>query len=170
MARIQKTPRRRQWKRYRVRGGALIMLNRPSLFGLMGSKPVGLGPLIDIRIGGLHGQYIQNQERTVECSELSVAIPTDGVEIPDLPFVIVRDHQVIKLPDNKVIRSRGVRFGSLTRYQAFQIETFIKQYTYEPLSDRRVKSDRRHHQDPRFENPKFKARYERRSGVDRRAA
>jgi len=56
----------------------------------------------------------------------------------------------------------------LTSYNKFQLESFIKKHTEAILKDRRSGRDRRKFNDPKFEDPSYRAMYERRVMGDRR--
>ncbi len=45
--------RRRKWKRYKIKGGAIVLLHKPRLIDIGKPKMIELGPVIDISMGGL---------------------------------------------------------------------------------------------------------------------
>lgn len=161
--------RRRQWKRFETLSGAVVLLNKPQLKGLLGTKRVELGPIVNISMGGLAVQYVENKERSQEYSELSIYFPSEGIVLDKMPFETISDFEITRIPDDKVIRKRCVKFGNLTTYQAFQLEEFIKKNGTKCLEDRREDNDRRQFQDPRYGDPKYEETFiDRRSGKDRR--
>ena len=161
---------RRKWKRFRMTSGAIVMLNKPSLIGLGKPSYVELGPVVDISMGGLAIQYFNSKHRQIDCFELSLSLPGEGIKVEGLPFEIVTDFKVAQLPDGREIRKRCVQFGKLDSYKSFQLETFIKNNTSEIVKDRRSGFDRRQFNDPRFNDETFKAHNERRVLGERRQA
>jgi len=151
-----------------MKGGAIVVLNIPSLIGLGKSGYVELGPVLDISMGGLAVQYIDNKKRQADCLELSISLPPEGHKLEKIPFEIVSDVVVAQLPDAKVIRKRCVQFGELNSYQSFQLESFIKEYATTIIKDRRSGLDRRHFNDPQFEDEAFRATHEKRFMGERR--
>ena len=164
----QATHRRRKWKRYKIRGGALVMLSRPSVLKLGKPRLIKLGPILDISQGGVSVQYIDSRQRTAEATALAIMSPVDGVAIQDIPFRIVRDIQMAVLPDERVIRMRNMEFGTIKSMQLFQLENLIKNYGYENGTDRRNPVDRRQYNDPRFDDPDYAMLNERRFMGERR--
>ena len=162
--------RRRKWKRFETAGGAVVLLNKPQMKGILGTKRVELGPIVNISMGGLAVQYVENKQRSQEYSELSIYFPSEGIVLDEVPFEIISDFEITRLPDDKMIRKRCVKFGKLTTYQAFQLEEFIKKYGTKRLEDRRQDgSDRRKFQDSRYGDPRYEETHpERRSGRERR--
>ncbi len=161
--------RRRKWKRFETVSGAVVLLNKPYLMGLLGIKRIEMGPVINISMGGLAVQYIGNKERTAEYSELSIYIPAEGIVLDKVPFETISDFEVTRMPDEKAIRKRCLKFGTLSTYQTFQIEEFIKKHGAKCLEDRRGDEERRQVHDPRYEDPVFEEdRIDKRSGRERR--
>ena len=77
---------RRKWKRFRMTSGAIVMLNKPSLIGLGKPSYVELGPVVDISMGGLAIQYFNSKHRQIDCFELSLSLPGEGIKVEALPF------------------------------------------------------------------------------------
>lgn len=161
--------RRRKWKRFETKGGAVVLLNRPYFNGWLGIKRVEMGPIVNISMGGLAVQYVENKKRVGDYAEMSIYAPGDGIALDRLPFDIISDYEVARMPDGKIIRNRCVKFGPLTTYQTFQLEQFIKNHGAKCMEDRRQGADRRKFIDPRYGDDAYKDTFiERRSGVDRR--
>jgi hypothetical protein len=164
-----KGQRRRKWKRYKIRGGALVMLSKPSVIKLGKPRLVKFGPILDISMGGLSVQYIDSRQRAVQTAALAIMSPVEGVKVQELPFTVIRDVQMAALPDERIIRVRNVEFGTLKSFQMYQLESFIKTYGYESTNERRTLSDRRQYTDPRFEDPDYAMMNERRFMGERRS-
>lgn len=159
---------RRQWKRYRVRGGAMVVLNKKGLLAVTPLRHLQLGPIIDISLGGIAAQYIETGQRKKRFSHLAIATMKGNILIDELGFEVARDSRLALLPDNRIIRCRCLRFVNLSQYQNYQLETFINTYGVNPQNDRRAGTDRRRYQDPRFNDPEFRLVNERRQTPDRR--
>ena len=159
---------RRKWKRFRVKGGALVMFHGTRLIKLGKSRLIKLGPVIDISMGGLAVQYIETSERLRDYSEISIIIPPNDIKLEEIPVKIVTDIEIAELPDSRKIRNRCFHFGKLTPYQVFQLESFIKNHVFELLTDRRGDADRRKFNDPRFGDDDYRILYEKRLGMERR--
>lgn len=162
--------RRRKWKRYLAESGSLVLAYPARMFGLVDAKPIELGPIINISLGGLMAQYISSKERERPCSELSISLHRYGIQVERIPCETLADFEVARLPDGKTIRNRSVKFGKLTSYQTFRLEEFIKKHSAGCLLDRRSGRDRRQKKDPRYTNPKEKDFKNRRKRKDRRKA
>jgi hypothetical protein len=135
--------RRRKWKRFETIIGAVVLLNKPYLMGLGGIKRIEMGPVVNISMGGLAVQYIGNKKRAAKYSELSIYIPGEGIVLDNVPFETISDFELTRMPDEKIIRKRCVEFGTLTTYQIFQLEEFIKKHGTKCLEDRRSGKERR---------------------------
>ena len=144
------------------------MLKKHRLIDIGKPSFVELGPIVDISMGGLAIQYVENKNRTVESDELAIALPSDGIKVEPIPFRIISDVEVATMPGGKTIRNRCVEFGKLSDYQSYQLKTFIQNHTVHTQGDRRSGADRRQFSDPRFEEEEYREMYERRISYDRR--
>lgn len=144
------------------------MLHKPRLFEIGGPKLVELGPIIDISLGGLAVQYVENKKRTLEATELSISIPSEGIALSALAFRTISDKSIATLPDGKLIRNRCVEFSGMTPQKRYQLESFINHYSMNLKHDRRSGIDRRQYNDPKFDDDDYYRMYNRRTSVDRR--
>jgi len=155
--------RRRKWKRYKIKGGAIVMIHKPRLLEIGKPKLIELGPVIDISMGGLAVQFVANKQRQQDAETISISIPSVGVTLSDLQCKVILEKVITSLPNGKQIYNRCVEFVNLTSVQNLQLESFIRKHTFHTIPDRRSGKDRRRNTDPQF-NPAD----DRRSGVERR--
>ena len=155
--------RRRKWKRYKIKGGAIVMIHKPRLLEIGKPKLIELGPVIDISMGGLAVQFVANKQRQQDAETISISIPSVGVILPDLQCKVILEKVITSLPNGKQIYNRCVEFVNLTSVQNLQLESFIRKHTFHTIPDRRSGKDRRCYKDPKF-NPDD----DRRSGIERR--
>ena len=161
--------RRRKFKRFRIKGSAIVLLHRPRLISIGKPKLVELGPVVDISIGGMAVQYIEHKNRSLEGELLSIRVAGNGIKLESLPFRIVLNRVLASMPDGRKIHKCCFEFHQLSAYQRFQLESFIKSHTMQSSGERRASNDRRHFDDPKFKDPQYGAAFERRSGNERRA-
>ena len=159
---------RRQWKRYKLKGGAIVLLHKQRFMEIGKPKLVELGPVIDISRGGLAVQYVESEKRMFESTELSISIPSNGIQLSGLVYREVSDKAIAELPDGKKIRNRSVEFINLNPQQIHKLEAFIREYSLHLTKDRRSGVDRRQFKDPKFADEDYRRLYNRRSGKDRR--
>lgn len=155
--------RRRKWKRYKIKGGAIVMLHKPRLIELGKPKLIELGPVIDISMGGLAVQFVESKDRQQESDTLSIAIPSIGTPLSDFQYKVILEKSISTLPNGKKIFNRCFEFINQTAVQNLQLEAFIRRYTFHKIPDRRSGRDRRCYTDPDF-NPLDDSR----SGLERR--
>ena len=160
--------RRRKWKRFETVGGAVLLLNKTYLKGFLGIKRIEMGPIVNISMGGLAVQYVENKKRTAKYRELSIYIPADGIVIDRVPYEVIDDCEVARMPDEKAIRKQRVKFGALTTFHSVQLEQLINNHGAKCLADRRGGGDRRKVNDPRYQDDAYEEWVDRRSGEDRR--
>lgn len=167
---IKKIPivRRRKWKRFKVRTGALVKLHKQRLFEIGPPKLIDFGPIIDISMGGLSVQYVESDKRNGFDSErLTVILPAEGIKLDGMNFRIVSDFIVAKLPGGKKVRNRCVEFVNVDAHQHIQLESFIKHYAMGTLKDRRSGYERRADQEPSWSGNNADL-LDRRKGKERR--
>jgi hypothetical protein len=169
MREIESAVRRRKWKRLKIKGGGLVLIKKNRLLEIGKPKLMELGPIVNISMGGLAVQYVENNKRAVDSEVLAISQPPEGIKVEPIPFRIVTDHEVTRLPGGKAVRTSHVQFGKLTDYQSFQLESFIRKYSTDVGTDRRSGVERRQYDDPRFLEDEYKRMYERRFGQDRRS-
>jgi hypothetical protein len=155
--------RRRKWKRFKIKGGAIVLLHKSRFLDVGKPKLIELGPVIDISMGGLAVQYVENKSRRHDTDVISVAIPSIGVTLPDLQCKVILEKVITELPNGKQIYNRCVEFVNLTKIQNLQLESFIRKHTFHTIPDRRSGKDRRC-----FNDPNFNPANDRRSGIERR--
>ncbi len=73
--------RRRKWKRYKIKGGAIVLLHKPRLMDIGKPKTVELGPVIDISMGGLAVQFVESKNRLQDSETISISIPSTGISL-----------------------------------------------------------------------------------------
>lgn len=160
--------RRRRWKRFRIKGSAIVILHKPRLLELGKPRYIELGPILDISVGGLAVQYFETKDRLTECTELSITVPDEGIKVEKVNFKTISDVQSAEIPGSKTIRTRRAEFQDLTSYQRFQLESLLKKYGTGIVFDRRSGKERRQFKDPRFDDEDFAAHNERRIFGERR--
>jgi len=161
-------PHRRKWKRFTVRGGAMVILEKPLILGLLGQSNIELGPIVNISMGGLASQYIENKRRTSSTDNLSIRMPDKSIIVEKISYRTTADFEIAEIPDGKKIRNRCVKFFNMSSYQTFRLDDFIKSHSIGFMIDRRCEEERRKYVDPRYEDPECNVLKERRSGLERR--
>ncbi|UCH23331.1 MAG: PilZ domain-containing protein [Deltaproteobacteria bacterium] len=116
------TGEKRRHERLSARDGIIVALMPHSNI---------LGPMIDISIGGLSFQYIENAEPTVRSSELIILIANQNFFLDRVSFKIVSDIEIEKNISFSSIhmRRRGVEFVNLSFHQATLIQHLITKHT-----------------------------------------
>jgi len=132
--------------------------------GFLGQKKIKFGPIVNISMGGLAVQYIENKTRMKKYKKLSIAVPGDNPILDQIQYEIIADYKIADLPDGKKIRNQCLKFRQMTSYHTFQLDDFIREYSIGFIMDRRNGEERRKCNDPAWEKTK-----ERRSGEERRA-
>lgn len=160
---------RRKWKRFTVKDGALVILEKPRIMGFLGQTRVEFGPIVNLSMGGLASQYIENKKRMKPYPQISIVIPGGKKIIERIAYEIIADFQIAEMPDGKIIRNRCVKFQHMTSFHTFQLDDYIREFSTSYIMDRRSGEERRKFEDQRYEDPEWKTRKERRSGKDRRA-
>ena len=125
----QAADRQRKWKRFRMKGSAIVLLHKPRLIEWGKPSFIELGPIVDISWGGIAVQYIDSKERQIKSSELSISIPPDGIKVENIPFQTVSDVEIAELPDNKKIRRRNIKFVDMNQTQKAKLVNFLQKFT-----------------------------------------
>ena len=114
-------PDRRQHKRFRVQGGAFVIL-RPGV--------PGVGRLVDISMGGLRFEYMSWHAAPIEAAKLDICMTGSAFALYDIPCQRIWEETIYEKPPASLYWKRcGVEFGELTPQQVSQIEYFIKNHT-----------------------------------------
>jgi hypothetical protein len=129
MLKINSETKKRKWDRFKIKGGAIVMLQKPRMINLGKPKLIELGPIVDISWGGIAIQYIDSKDRQIDASEISISIPPDGIKLENIPFETVSDVEVAELPDSKKIRRRSIKFGNMDQTQKVKLVNFLQNFT-----------------------------------------
>lgn len=113
---------RRENERFRAKNGAFVAL-RPHY--------TKLGQISDISMGGLSFHYMSREELPNESFDvLDILVTNDDFFLEKVPFEIVADFELTKVPLSRVaIKRCSVRFGALTNDQRSLLENFIDNHT-----------------------------------------
>jgi hypothetical protein len=160
--------RRRKFKRFKIKGSAVVLLHRPGLMGFGKPRLVELGPITDISMGGLALQYLEHKKRDLNADLLTIVVPEKDLKVEGLSFRVVSDQVLATLPGGRNIHSCCIEFVRVTAYQSFKLESFIKACTTQMPRERRKLIERRRLDDPSFHQDGSKAVFDRRSGRERR--
>ena len=126
----EKTGReRRRWKRFMV-DGAYILILKPSLFKLGRPSYITLGPIKNISMKGLAMHYVEKNNKLLKkVDTLSIMFPGEGIIVDKIPFTIVNDFEVAKMPNNTgKVRNLCVSFNKILPMQKVQLERFISKH------------------------------------------
>jgi hypothetical protein len=127
---------RRKWKRFKIKGGAIVLLHKPRLIDIGEPKLIELGPVIDISMCGLAVQFVESKNRLTDSNTVSIAIPSTGVILGNLECKTISEKVITSLPDGKQIYNRTLEFINLTSVQNLQLESFIRKHTFHKIPDR----------------------------------
>ena len=112
---------RRQYKRFRVREGAFVIL-RPG--------DTGVGRLKDISMSGLRFEYMSWHAVPIEAVKLDICLTGTAFCLFDIPCQSIWEETIFEKPQASFYWKRcGVEFGELTQAQISQLEYFIQNYT-----------------------------------------
>ena len=129
MLRIKPEGKARRWDRFKIKGGAIVMLHKARKIPIGKPRLVELGPVVDISWGGLAVHYIDNKKRRIESNELSISFPPEGIVLESIAFEVVSDEEIAELPDNKKIRRRSFKFGEMSQSQKTRLVNFLQKFT-----------------------------------------
>ena len=155
--------RRRKWKRFKIKDGAIVLLHKPRLIDIGKPKLIELGPAIDISMCGLVVQFIESKNRLIDSNTISISIPSAGVTLGNLECKTISEEVIASLSNGKQIYNRRLEFINLTSVQNLQLESFIRKHTFHQIPDRRSDKNRRGDKDPDLNHLE-----DRRSEVERR--
>lgn len=111
---------RRAHKRFRVQGGAYVML-RPSR--------THIGRIIDIGMGGLSFECFGKEESANHPKELEIFVADSTFRV-NMPCQLVYELPIHESPLTFFKKRRcGVQFGELTEYQTSLLSRFIERHT-----------------------------------------
>lgn len=112
---------RRQHKRFQVQDGA---------FAVLGPYATGIGPIIDVSMGGLKFSYVVGEEPLNGSFELGILLAEHSFYLTKIPFKTIWDEEVKDVPLGSLrMRRCGIRLGQLTDQQISQLEYFIQNHT-----------------------------------------
>jgi hypothetical protein len=129
MMKIKPNGKDRKHDRFKIKGGAIVMLHKPKKINFGKPSLVELGPVVDISWGGLAVHYIDNKNRQIESNELSISFEPNGIVLEGIPFLTVSDTEIAQLPDDKKIRRRSLKFKDLNQKQKARLVNFLQKFT-----------------------------------------
>jgi len=116
----------RRNERFRARNGAFVAL-RPHY--------TKLGQISDISMDGLSFHYMSREELpNASFDVLDILVTNDDFYLETVPFEIVSDFEITKVPLSAVaIKRCSVKFGVLTDDQKSRLKNFIHNHTMDTV-------------------------------------
>ena len=159
----------RKQKRFKLKEGVFVEFYKPRLFSLGNPRIFKYAPVTDISEGGLGFVYTDRQMWLLDLNELTVSDKINDIIIDKIPFKILRDFPISKLPNSKFLRKCAVSFGVLTSEQKACLYSLVHSHTVSnDTMDRRSGKDRRQGGDLQAKDFEKRKGIERRSGKGRR--
>ena len=159
----------RKHKRFNSKEGVFVEFYKPRLFNLGNPRIVKYAQITDISEGGLGFIYADRQMWLLDLNELTISDNINEIKIDKIPFKILRDFPISKLPNSKYLRKCGVKFGVLTPDQKSSLYSLIHTHTISNHTmDRRSGKDRRQVGDSNYKDLDKRNGIERRSRIGRR--
>ena len=96
---------------------------------MLGFPVAQMGSVLDVGLGGIAVQYIENCSKPKDSNELDILYTGKLFYLNKIPYQTVSDVAIKDdLAPNGLfsIRRRGIKFGKLTPIQKSQLEYFIK--------------------------------------------
>ena len=147
----------RKQKRFNLKKGVFVEFYKPRLFNLGSPRIFKYAPVTDISEGGLGFVYTDRQMWLLDLNELTISDKINDIKIDKIPFKILRDFPISKLPNSKNLRKCAVSFGVLTSEQKASLHSMVNSHTISnDTMDRRSGKDRR--QGGELQNKDFEKR------------
>lgn len=120
---------RRKHKRFKVKEGAFVGFTKPCFLKL--DKPLTFehAALVDISRGGLAFKYVDCEMQSDDFNALTISKGENEIKIDKVPFEVISDFTLSKIPSSKSLRRCGVKFGNLTSSQKSSLYSFIHTHT-----------------------------------------
>lgn len=91
-----------------------------------------LGQIVNISMGGLAFQYFIGNREFQKAERLDVLLADSGVQIENVGFCVVDDHELVnELPFSSITkREQRVFFNELNDLQRQELDSFIRRHAY----------------------------------------
>ena len=94
---------------------------KPRRFNLGNPHIVNHAQITEISEGGLGFVYVDREMWSLDLNELTISDNINKTKIDKIPFKVLRDFPITKLPNSKYLRKCGVKFGELTSDQKYSL-------------------------------------------------
>jgi len=115
----------RKHKRFNLKEGVFVEFYKPRLFSLGNPHIVKYAQITEISKGGLGFIYVDRKMWFLDLTELTISDEINETKIDKIPFKVLRDFPISKLPNSKYLRKCGVKFGVLTSDQKSNLDSLI---------------------------------------------
>jgi hypothetical protein len=112
-----------------LKEGVFVEFYKPYLFNLGSPRIVNNSQITEISNGGLGFKYVDHKMWSLDLNELNISDNINEIKIDKIPFKILRDFPISKLPNSKYLRKCGVKFGVLTSDQKSSLYSLIHTHT-----------------------------------------
>ena len=119
---------RRVVQRSLIRPGAVAVLKKSSLLGLLKAPKKHSATIIDMSASGAKLKYNTGTSWAINFDAVSIATADSQLNIPDIPCKIVSDALVERRPDNIFIRDCGIEFVDISEEKRQRLSRFIRAY------------------------------------------
>lgn len=107
----------RKQQRFNLKDGVFVEFYKPRLFNWGSPRIVNYAQITEISEGGLGFIYVDREMWSLDLNELTISDNINETKIDKIPFKVLRDFPISKLPNSKYLRKCGVKFGELTSDQ-----------------------------------------------------
>ena len=115
----------RKHKRFNLKEGVFVEFYKPYLFNLGNPRIVKNAQITEISKGGLEFKFVDRKMWSLDLNELNISDNINEIKIDKIPFKILRDFPISKLPNSKYLRKCNVKFGVLTSDQKSSLYSLI---------------------------------------------
>ena len=134
----------RKQKRFDLKVGVVVEFYKSRIFNLGNPRIVNYAQITEISQGGLGFIYVDREMWLLDLNELTISDNFNKTKIDKIPFKVLRDFPISKLPNSKYLRKCGVKFGLLTSDQKSSLYSLIDTHTIINLTmDRHFGKDRK---------------------------
>lgn len=109
---------------------------KDKVYAALGAHFLRVGKIIDISIGGLAFEFIENSEGCEQdISKIAIFHSEDGFYLPDLTCKLIYDHPIcvknkkVTFKAIYVMKRCAVQFTAITANQGEELEFFLNHYT-----------------------------------------
>ena len=120
---------KRKMHRSKLKTGVFVLFKKPRLLRLLQPMKLNFAEILDLSLSGLQAQYSAPAILKYEYPILSITSNDGAIKIDGLPFKVIADKLITKLPNNRQLRRCRLKFEDISDRHKTKLNQILQKFS-----------------------------------------